>query len=270
MRRYAAFGSRPNATSTADGSCAAVATVAPNPGARGGIRTGAIERTNASNRITASRAWRIAVPFHVSPLYTPYGRNRPHLSDEAQDPDGARGGRAHGPDHPPDAPGFQIREFDPHARRSQAYRLYMRLRRAKPGPGHAGHPDMDLSLRTLRVGGQRAPTRVGATRPRRAAETPPAPGGARGEAARPTRASSPNNTRRGGLGLGPRVRPDAPHGRPAGRGAWPSGPRLDHDALDLVDGDRVRRPVVDLRDRCGFGWFTWLISQALSVTYVAG
>ena len=177
MRRYAAFGSRPNATSTADGSCAAVATVAPNPGARGGIRTGAIERTNASNRITASRAWRIAVPFHVSPLYTPYGRNRPHLSDEAQDPDGARGGRAHGPDHPPDAPGFQIREFDPHARRSQAYRLYMRLRRAKPGPGHAGHPDMDLSLRTLRVGGQRAPTRVGATRPRRAAETPPRPRG---------------------------------------------------------------------------------------------
>ena len=150
MRRYAAFGSRPNAASTADGSCAAVATVAPNPGARGGIRTGAIERTNASNRITASRAWRIAVPFHVNPLYTSYGRNRPHLSDEAQDPDGARGGRAHGPDHPPDAPGFQIREFDPHARRSQAYRLYMRLRRAKPGPGHAGHPDMDLSLRTLR------------------------------------------------------------------------------------------------------------------------
>ena len=86
MRRYAAFGSRPNAASTADGSCAAVATVAPNPGARGGIRTGAIERTNASNRITASRAWRIAVPFHVNPLYTPYGRNRPHLSDEAQDP----------------------------------------------------------------------------------------------------------------------------------------------------------------------------------------
>ena len=34
-------------------------------------------------------------------------------------PDGERGGRAHGPDHPPDEPGFQIRELDPHARRSQ-------------------------------------------------------------------------------------------------------------------------------------------------------
>ena len=45
----------------------------------------------------------------------------------------------HGPDPPPDAPGFQIRERDPHARRSQEYRLSMRLRRAKPGPGHAGH-----------------------------------------------------------------------------------------------------------------------------------
>ena len=58
---------RASRAGTADGSCAAVATVAPNPGARGGIRTGAIERTNASNRITASRAWRIAVPFHVNP-----------------------------------------------------------------------------------------------------------------------------------------------------------------------------------------------------------
>ena len=158
MRRYAAVGSRPNAASTADGSCAAVATVAPNPGARGGIRTGAIERTNASNRITASRAWRIAVPFHVNP---PDSLNRPHLSDEAQDPDGARGGCAHGPAPPPDAPGFQIRERDPHVRRSQAYRLAMRSRCAKPGPGHAGPPDKDLYWRTLRVCGQSAPTRVG-------------------------------------------------------------------------------------------------------------
>ena len=63
----------------------------------------------------------------------------------------------------------------------------------------------------------------------------------------PDRASSPHNTRRGGLGLGPRVGPDAPHGRRSGSGAWPYGHRLDHDALDLVDGDRVRRPVVELR-----------------------
>ena len=76
---------------------------------------------------------------------------------------------------------------------------------------------------------------------------PPSPQGERGEDARPNRASSPHDTRRGGLGSWPRVRPDAPHGRPAGRGAWPDGHRLDHDALDLVDGDRVRRPVVELR-----------------------
>ena len=71
----------------------------------------------------------------------------------------------------------QIRECDPHARRSQAYRLSMRSRRAKPGPGHAGHPNMDLYWRTLLVCGQSAPTRVGAARPRRAAEPPPAPRG---------------------------------------------------------------------------------------------
>ena len=122
----------------------------------------------------------------------------------------------------------------------------MRSRRAKPGPGHAGHPHMDLDWRTLRVCGQRAPTRVGAARHRRAAE-PPSPQGERGEDARPDRASSPNETRRGGLGLWPRVRPDSPNGRPSGRGAWPDGHRLDHDALDLGDGDRVHRPVVELR-----------------------
>ena len=124
----------------------------------------------------------------------------------------------------------------------------MRSRRAKPGPGHAGHPNMDLYWRTLLVCGQSAPTRVGAARPRRAAE-PPSPQGARGEDARPDRASSPHDTRRGGLGLWQRVGPDAPHGRPSGRGAWPYGHRLDldHDALDLVDGDRVRRPIVELR-----------------------
>ena len=75
----------------------------------------------------------------------------------------------------------------------------------------------------------------------------PSPQGARGDDARPHRASAPHDTRRGGLGIGPRVRPDAPTGRPAGSGAWPDGHRLDHDALDLVDGDRVRRPVVELR-----------------------
>ena len=76
---------------------------------------------------------------------------------------------------------------------------------------------------------------------------PPSPQGSRGDDARPDRASAPHETRRGGLGIWQRVRPDAPHGRPAGRGAWPYGHRLDHDALDLVDGDRVRRPVVELR-----------------------
>ena len=52
---------------------------------------------------------------HRGPLSrkSPDSRNRPHLSDQAQDPDGERGGRAHGPDHPPDAPGFPIRELDP-------------------------------------------------------------------------------------------------------------------------------------------------------------
>ena len=75
----------------------------------------------------------------------------------------------------------------------------------------------------------------------------PSPQGSRGDDARPDRASAPHETRRGGLGIWQRVRPDAPHGRPAGRGAWPYGHRLDHDALDLVDGDRVRRPVVELR-----------------------
>ena len=103
----------------------------------------------------------------------------PISPDEAQDPDGARGGRAHGPDHPPDAPGFQIRELDPTARRSQAYRLYMRSRRANTGPGHAGHPNMDLSLRMLLVCCQSAPSRVGAARHRRAAEHPQPPGGTR-------------------------------------------------------------------------------------------
>ena len=247
MRRYAAVGPRPNAASTADGSWAAVATAAPNPGARGGIRTGAIERTNASNRITASRAWRIVVPFHVNPPYTPYSRNRPHLSDEAQDPDGARGGRAHGPDPPPAAPGFPIREFDPTARRSQAYRLDMRSRRANTGPGHAGHPTMDLAWRTRRVCGQRAPTRVGAARHRRAAEHPPAPRGH--EAKTPDRIERPRHTTPdvADSAAGSASVPTRRHGRPAGRGAWPDGHRLDHDALDLVDGDRVRRPVVELR-----------------------
>ena len=123
-----------------------------------GANLGATERDPAQNNDENS--------FPISP-------------DEAQDPDGARGGRAHGPDPPPDAPGFQIRERDPHARRSQASRLYMRSRRAKPGPGHAGHPTMDLYLRTLLVCGQSAPTRVGAARHRRAAETPQPPGGTR-------------------------------------------------------------------------------------------
>ena len=75
-----------------------------------------------------------------------------------------------------DESGFQIRELDPTARRSQEYRLSRRSRRAKPGPGHAGHPHMDLYWRTLLVGGQSAPTRVGAARHRRAAEHPPLPG----------------------------------------------------------------------------------------------
>ena len=44
----------------------------------------------------------------------------------------------------------------------------MRSRRAKTGNGHAGHPNMDLSLRTLLVCCQREPTRVGAARHRRA------------------------------------------------------------------------------------------------------
>ena len=52
----------------------------------------------------------------------------------------------------------------------------------------------------------------------------PSPQGERGEDARPNRASSPHEHRRGGLGRWPRVRPDAPHdGRPAGSGAWPDG-----------------------------------------------
>ena len=223
MRRYAAVGSRPNAASTADGSCAAVPTVAPNPGARGGIRTEAIERTNASTRITASRAWRTAVPFHVNPPYTPYSRNRPHLSDEAQDPDGDRGGRAHGPDPPPDAPGCQIRERDPHARRSQEYRLSRRSRRAKPGPGHAGHPDMDLSWRTRRVCGQSAPTRVGAARHRRAAEHPQPPGGT--EATTHDRIERPRHTNTAvadadsGRASVPTRRTDVPRGAAPGRTA---------------------------------------------------
>ncbi len=107
------------------------------------------------------------------------GLSFPISPDEAQDPDGERGGRAHGPDPPPDAPGFQIRELDPHARRSQEYRLSMRSRRANTGPGHAGHPNMDLALRTRLVCCQSAPTRVGAARPRRAAEHPQPPGGTR-------------------------------------------------------------------------------------------
>ena len=101
----------------------------------------------------------------------------------------------------------------------------MRSRCAKPGTGHAGHPKMDRSLRTLLVCCQRAPTRVGAARHRRAAENPQPPG-ERGEAARPTRASAPNDTRRGGLGIWPRVRPDSPTGRPSGSGAGQYGHRL--------------------------------------------
>ena len=123
----------------------------------------------------------------------------------------------------------------------------MRSRRANTGPGHAGHPNMDLALRTLRVCGQSAPTRVGAARHRRAAETPQPPGGTRRR--RKTESSvlatrhPPWRTRH----LAARFRPDSPTGRPAGSGAWQDGHRLDHDALDLVDGDRVRRPVVELR-----------------------
>ena len=75
----------------------------------------------------------------------------------------------------------------------------------------------------------------------------PSPQGERGEDARPNRASSPHKHRRGGLGLWQRVRPDLPHGRPAGSCAGLYAPRLDHDALDLVDGDRVCRPFVELR-----------------------
>ena len=40
---------------------------------------------------------------------------------------------------------------------------------------------------------------------------------------------------------------DSASGRRSGRGAWQDGHRLDHDALDLVDGDRVRRPIVEFR-----------------------
>ena len=47
------------------------------------------------------------------------------------------------------------------------------------GTWDAGHPKMDLSLRTLLVCCQRAPTRVGAARHRRAAEHPQPPGGTR-------------------------------------------------------------------------------------------
>ena len=97
----------------------------------------------------------------------------------------------------------------------------MRSRRAKPGTGHAGHPNMDLCWRTLLVGCQSEPTRVGAARHRRAAETP-SPRGERGEDARPHRASSPHENLRGGLGIWQRVRPDLPHGRPSGSGAWPT------------------------------------------------
>ena len=68
----------------------------------------------------------------------------------------------------------------------------------------------------------------------------PSPQGERGEDARPTRASSPHEHRRGGLGIWQRVRPDAPNGRPAGSGAWPDGQLLDHDALDLD-----RSPVIE-------------------------
>ena len=106
---------------------------------------------------------------------------------------------------------------------------------------------MDLAVRTRRVCGQSAPTRGGAARHRRAAEHPPAPRGNEAKTPALNRASSPHDTRRGGRGRGRRVGPDAPHGRRSGRGAWPDGHRLDHDALDLVDGDRVRRPVVELR-----------------------
>ena len=68
-----------------------------------------------------------------------------------------------------------------------------------------------------------------------------------GESTRSPAVGSPEFYWRGNFGIWPRVRPDAPTGRLAGRGAWPYGHRLDHDALDLVDGDRVRRPVVELR-----------------------
>ena len=64
--------------------------------------------------------------------------------------------------------------------------------RAKPGPGHAGHPIMDLYWRTLRVCGQSAPTRGGAARPRRAAEHPPAPRG--NEAKTQDRIARPRHT----------------------------------------------------------------------------
>ena len=43
-------------------------------------------------------------------------------------------------------------------------------------------------------------------------------------------------------------------------------PDLDHADLSNVDLSNV----VPLRDRCSFGRFQWLISQALSVTYMAG
>ena len=172
------------------------------------LRRATCRRRRGSSRISPS-AW---------------GTNIPAPPAAAQDPDGARGGRAHGPAHPPDAPGFQIRERDPHARRSQEYRLYRRSRRAKTGPGHAGHPTMDLSWRTLRVCGQSAPTRVGAARPRRAAEHPPAPRGTEAKTHDLIERPRHTNTRRGGLGLWPRVRPDSPTGRPSGRGAWPYGP----------------------------------------------
>ena len=123
----------------------------------------------------------------------------------------------------------------------------MRARRANTGPGHAGHPTMDLAWRTRRVCGQSAPTRVGAPRHRRAAEHPRPPGGTRRRRQTESSVLATRHPTWRTRQLAARFRPDTPHGRPAGSGAWPDGHRLNHDALDLVDGDRVRRPVVELR-----------------------
>ena len=121
----------------------------------------------------------------------------------------------------------------------------MRSRRAKPGP------DTRATRQWICIGG-RSGCAARAHRPgwaRRAIDalpSPPSPQGARGEDASPDRVLATRHPTW-------RTRPLA--ARPSrlvertssGSCAWPYGHRLDHDALDLVDSDRVRRPVVELR-----------------------